>query len=102
MNDMPQTDLFGHTPAQASLFGEGENRMQAPKRSDEPDPAVVRKRMQDVIAKAKSASSMPWNTHDAEVWQIIFPNMANWLPEEEGKQLVLEFETEMRRLSKAA
>jgi hypothetical protein len=101
MNDMTQNDLFGHKPAQGSFFDEGENRMVSPKQSDEPDPVVIRKRMQAVIAKAKSAKSMPWNQNDAEVWQIIFPNLASWLPEEEGKQLVLEFEQEMQRLAAA-
>jgi hypothetical protein len=102
MNDMTQSDLFGHTPAQGSLFGDGENRMRAPKQSDEPDPVVIRKRLHDLLATAKSAKAMPWNAHDAGVWQIVFPNMASWLPEEEGKQLSFEFAREMQRLSAAA
>ena len=102
MIDMTQSDLFGHTPAQGSLFGEGENRMRAPKQSDDPDPAVIRQRLHALLTTAKSAKTMPWNEHDAGVWQIVFPNMANWLPEEEANQLRFEFAREMERLSAAA
>ncbi len=102
MTNMTQNDLFGHTPAQGSLFGDGEDRMPAPKRSEEPDPAVIRQRLHGLLATAKSAKTMPWNAHDAGVWQIVFPNMANWLPEEEAKQLRFEFALEMERLSAAA
>ncbi len=102
MIDMTQNDLFGHEPAQGSLFGEGENRMASPQKSDQPDPVVIRKRLHDVLAKAKAAHTMPWNENDAGVWQIIFPNMANWLPEEEANQLRFEFEREMHRLLVAA
>ena len=102
MIDMTQNDLFGLEPAQGSLFGEGENRMASPQKSDQPDPVVIRKRLHDVLAKAKAAQTMPWNENDAGVWQIIFPNMANWLPEEEANQLRFEFKQEMQRLSVAA
>ena len=102
MSDMTQNDLFGHTPAQGSLFGEGDNRMPSPRISDEPDPEVIRKRLHDVLAKAKAASTMPWNEHDAGVWQLIFPNMTNWLPEDEARQLRFEFTNEMERLRAAA
>lgn len=98
MIDMTQNELFGHEPAQGSLFGEGENRMSSPQKSDQPDPVVIRKRLHDVLAKAKAAQTMPWNENDAGVWQIIFPNMANWLPEEEAEMLRLEFAQEMQRL----
>ena len=99
---MNQNDLFGQTPAQGSFFGSGESRMSSPLKSDEPDPEVVRQRMLAVLATAKAAKTMPWNANDARVWQIIFPNMANWLPEEEAKQLRFEFAQEMERLLKAA
>jgi hypothetical protein len=99
---MTQNDLLGDSPAQGSLFGEGENRMASPQKSDQPDPVVIRKRLHDVLAKAKAARTMPWNENDAGVWQTIFPNMANWLPDEEADQLRFEFAREMERLAKAA
>ena len=96
------TDLFGHGPAQGSLFGEGESRLQALVRSYLPDPEQVRQRMLAVLQKARSAERMPWSEKDARMWQTIFPNMANWLPEEEAAQLRFEFACEMERLRKAA
>ena len=97
-----QTDLFGYTPAQGSLFGDGVDRMQAPRQSTLPDPEVVRARLKALLAKARSAERMPWSERDARMWQIVFPNMAKWLPDEEADQLRFEFTQEMQRLSDAA
>jgi hypothetical protein len=97
-----QTEPFGHAPAQGSLFGAGEDRLQAPVRSYLPDPERVRQRMMAVLEKARSATTMPWSERDARMWQTIFPNMANWLPEEEANQLRFEFAREMERLKQAA
>ncbi len=36
------------------------------------------------------------------MWQIVFPNMANWLPDPEAEQLRLEFAREIERLSRVA
>jgi hypothetical protein len=98
-----QNDLFGHAPAQGSLFGEGEDRMAfPPPKSDMPDPADVRRRLQALLAKARQAQAMPWPEREARMWQIVFPNMANWLPEGEAEQLRLEFRQEIERLKAAA
>ena len=97
-----QVDLFGHVQPQLSLFGEGENRLQPPVRSYLPDPEKVRQRMIAVLEKARSDQTMPWSERDARMWQTIFPNMANWLPEEEANRLRLEFAYEMERLRQAA
>jgi hypothetical protein len=35
-------------------------------------------------AKARSAEKMPWSERDARMWQTVFPNMANWLPDDEA------------------
>jgi hypothetical protein len=94
-------DLFGHASAQASLFGPGEDRLQAPHRSSVPDPESIRLRLKSLLEKARSAERMPWSERDARMWQTVFPNMAKWLPEEEGAQLRLEFEKEMERLKAA-
>lgn len=100
MTDQP--DLFGHTPAQGSLFGDGENRMRPSRSSTTPDPDSIRLRLQALLEKARSAEKMPWSERDARMWQTVFPNMANWLPNEEAKQLRFEFAREIDRLSKAA
>ena len=97
-----QADLFGHRPAQGSLFGAGEDRLQAPVQRYLPDPEKVRQRLKALLEKARSADKMPWSERDARMWQIVFPNMANWLPEEEAEQLRFEFAREMERLQRAA
>ena len=67
-----------------------------------PDPETVRRRLKAVIEKAHSAEKMPWSEKDARMWQIVFPNMAKWLPDHEADQLCFEFAREMERLKRAA
>ena len=95
------TDLFGHGPAQG-LFGAGESRMQAPARSVLPDLDTVRRRLTLFLEKARSADRMPWSEREARMWQTVFPNMANWLPDDEAEQLRFAFAREMERLRSAA
>lgn len=97
-----KTDLFGNGPVQESLFGPGEGRLQAHRQSSIPDPQVVRRRLQSLLEKARSAEKMPWSERDARMWQTVFPNMAKWLPQEEAEQLRFEFAQEMVRLQRAA
>lgn len=97
-----QTDLFGREPPQGSLFGSGDDRLSAPTQRVLPDPDSVRRRLRALLNKAQAAERMPWPAHDARMWQTVFPNMANWLPDEEAKQLRLAFAREMDRLSRAA
>lgn len=97
-----ETDLFGRTAAQGSLFGVGEDRLQAPQQRLTPDPETIRLRLKTLLEKAKSAEKMPWSERDARMWQTVFPNMAKWLPEEEADQLRFEFAQEMQRLNRAA
>jgi hypothetical protein len=97
-----ERDLFGNGPAQASLFGSGEDRLQVPRQKSVPDPETIRLRLQAALEKARSAKKMPWSEREARMWQIVFPNMAKWLPKEEADQLRFEFAQEMERLSRAA
>ncbi|MEI9886993.1 MAG: hypothetical protein WDN08_10940 [Rhizomicrobium sp.] len=97
-----QTDLFGHAPLQGSLFGAGEDRLQAPQQRTMPDPETIRLRLKALLEKVRRAKSMPWPERDARMWQTVFPNMAKWLPPEEAEQLRFEFEVEMRRLARVA
>ncbi len=99
-----QDDLFGYqgAPTQTSLFGEGEDRLQVPAQTFAPDPETVRRRLNALIETARRAETMPWSERDARMWQTVFPNMANWLPEDEANQLRFAFVQEIERLKAAA
>jgi hypothetical protein len=92
-----QPDLFGLKPAQADLFAA------EPPRNDGvgvAKPDQVRARLHKILAEARSARSLPpWDGRTTRMHQIVFPQMTNWLPEAEAKQLRLEFERELERLS---
>lgn len=66
------------------------------------DPEVVRAKLLRLLAEARAAQSMPWDRKTTRYWQTVFPQMANWLPDDEADQLRLEFRSEMQRLDRAA
>ena len=84
---------------QGSLFGEEEGRMAPPVQTFLPDPAVIRRRLGALLETARGAQSMPWPEREARMWRTVFPNMANWLPEEEANELRLAFAREIERLN---
>jgi hypothetical protein len=86
---------------QLSLFGVGENRMQPPAYRFEVDLELIRRRLYGLLATARDATVMPWPERDARMWQTVFPQMANWLPDEEANQLRFEFVQEIERLKAA-
>ncbi|MEQ1930760.1 MAG: hypothetical protein ABL957_09525 [Parvularculaceae bacterium] len=101
---MTEIDLFGRpaNPAQQSLFGDGPDRLQTPVKRYTPDPARIRAELLALLETARAAKEMPWSERDAGYWQLVFPNMANWLPDEEAAQLRFEFAAELERLRAAA
>ena len=54
-----------------------------------------------VLAQARAAQSFPWDARRTIYWRTVFPQMTNWLPDDEAAQLRFEFETEIRRLEAA-
>jgi hypothetical protein len=81
--------------AQADLFG-GE-----PGPAYRPDPDKVRRRLEKILAEARAAQELPWEPTTVSLYRTIFPQMTNWLPDEEAAQLRFEFETELARLEAA-
>lgn len=86
---------------QLSLFGVGEGRMEPPVRRFVPDTELIRRRLQGLLATARAATTMPWPERDARMWLTVFPQMADWLPDEEANQLRFEFMQEIQRLKAA-
>ena len=85
IQDDEQSDLFGE-------LGRPEYR---------PDPNKVRSRLHKILAEARAAKTFPWGPGRVSLYRTIFPQMTNWLPEDEGAQLRFEFETELARLEAA-
>jgi hypothetical protein len=80
-----QPDLFGAEPVPAYR----------------PDPDKVRARLYKILAEARAAQTLPWEPTRVSLYRTIFPQMTNWLPDDEGAQLRFEFETELARLEAA-
>ena len=89
-----QGDLFGEDE-QADLFGD------QPTPVYRADPDEVRAELHRILLEARLAQKMPWDRSRVSVYRTIFPQMTNWLPEEEGAQLRFEFEMELSRLKAA-
>jgi hypothetical protein len=90
-----QADLFG-LETEADLFNED-----AAPPAYRADPDKVRARLHKILAEARAAQKLPWESSRASLYRTIFPQMTNWLPAEEGAQLRFEFEAEMARLKAA-
>lgn len=95
---MSNPDLFGNGPPQSDLFAD--QPVQSRKVMD--FQAEARKRLLKLIAEAKAAETLPWSERELQKWQILFPQMAEWLPDDEAGQLRFEFAAEIERLRSAA
>ena len=91
----PQEDLF-EDDSQPELF----DADSAPP-VYRPDPDEVRARLHKILTEARSAEKLPWDRDRLLVYRTIFPQMAGWLPEEEGAQLRFEFDRQLARLKAA-
>jgi len=89
-----QSDLFDHDE-QDDLFDD------QPTPVYRADPDEVRAELYKILAEARAAQKLPWEATTVSLYRTIFPQMTNWLPEEEGAQLRFEFETELARLEAA-
>ncbi|MGD0143773.1 MAG: hypothetical protein ABSC92_11485 [Rhizomicrobium sp.] len=66
-----------------------------------PNPDEVRSRLDKILAKARAAETLPWEPAQLSRYRVIFPQMALFLPDEEGVQLCFDFEAELARLKAA-
>ena len=91
MTSPRQRDLF-HDDEQAELPDD------APTPVFRPDPDQVRTQLQRILAEARAAKTLPWDSRKVALYQTVFPQMSQCLPADEGALLRFEFETELRRL----
>ncbi len=89
-----QGDLFGNEQAD-----ESDEDFETPEYHADPD--KVREELSRILAEARAAQAMPWDARRAALYRTIFPQMTNWLPEDEGAQLRFEFDAELERLKAA-
>ena len=64
-------------------------------------PDSVRAELYKILAEARAAERLPWEPRTVLLYRTIFPQMTNWLPDEEGAQLRFEFDAEIRGLEAA-
>ena len=95
MSSPRQSDLFLQDE-QSDLFGED-----TPTPEYRADPDTVRAELYKILAEARAAQTLPWEPKTVVLYRTIFPQMTNWLPDEEGAQLRFEFEAEIKRLQAA-
>lgn len=89
-------DLFGHVPQQSELFAPPA----APASTYVPHtPDSIRAKMHGLLAELRAAQTIPWSSRMVHSYQVRFPYMAEWLPKDEGDQLLTEFRAELERLA---
>jgi hypothetical protein len=78
----PQPDLFPEEPRDESV-----------------DPEVVRLELLKILRVAREAQDVaPWDRRTHRYHQVVFPQMATWLPDDEAEQLCFEFAKELQRI----
>jgi hypothetical protein len=79
-------------PQQAELFP------QAP-REESVNPDDVRAELLEIMRIAREArDEAPWDRRTHRYHQVVFPQMASWLPDDEAEQLCFEFSRELERI----
>lgn len=90
MSDEP--DFFGHRQLGLGL----EDTRPDPTKVD---PEEVRLELRAILAIARAArNEAPWDLRTHRYHQVVFPQMATWLPDDERDQLCFEFARELERI----
>ncbi len=63
-----------------------------------PDLGKVRSRLGKLLGEARAAEEMPWEPAQLSLYRVIFPQMAAYLPAEEGESFRRAFDAELSRL----
>lgn len=68
-------------------------------RDEDVDPEKVRIELLEILRIAREArDTAPWDRRTHRYHQVVFPQMASWLPEDEANQLCFEFTQELERI----
>jgi hypothetical protein len=63
------------------------------------DPEQIRQELRALLELAKAAQDeAPWDRRTHQYHEVVFPQMANWLPDDEAEQLCFEFAEELKRI----
>lgn len=54
-----------------------------------PDPDKVRRRLEKILAEARAAQKLPWESTTVSLYRTIFPQMTNWLPRGRGRAIAI-------------
>ena len=64
------------------------------------DPAEVREELTAILTLAQaSQGSAPWDLRTHRYHEVVFPQMANWLPADEADALRRQFSLELDRIA---
>lgn len=64
------------------------------------DPAEVREELTAILALAQASRDIaPWDRRTHRYHQVVFPQMANWLPADEADALRRQFSLELDRIA---
>ena len=89
-----QGDLFGHDQPDPS-----DDEHETPDYHADPD--EVRADLLQDSGRGARGQDHALGRVELSLYRTIFPQMTNWLPEDEGAQLRFEFEAELERLKAA-
>ena len=67
----------------------------------QPNLDKVRARLHKILMEVRAAEPQSWEPSTLSLYRTIFPQMAQFLPEQEGAKLHRDFETELARLDPA-
>ena len=68
-------------------------------RNESVDPEEVRAELLEILRIARDArDAAPWDRRTHRYHQVVFPQMASWLPDDEAEQLCFEFAKELERI----
>lgn len=89
----PQPDLF--SPSQGELFAA------SPAPACKPDPDLVRRRLDAILAAARAAAPLTEAFDAHSLYCASFPSLLRHLGPEEGEQYRLAFDAELQRINPA-